>query len=901
MKTNKIAVLVRFLLVLAWGALATAYAVATDPWIDRGYLYRMAITNLNPADPTKPLTDFPVVIAITNSYWLNAYYSDGSDITFAGVDGQQLFHEIEFYNRTSGKSTLQAWVCLPTFSNKTTIYIYWRNLNVPLVFAGSNSTQALSGNFASLITPSIYNNVWDTDFLSVHHFSEVSGLGRDSTVYGTHVTSVGTNIYSNVPGLWINTAGSQPRGYLSSNRLFATPAGYANVSGVSLSAFNNKPGTVPYDRFYSNGSITHSLWMRFQSYPSNANYFHPSTGTWVGSSNGLRTGLFTLNRAWGFPNGKDGYGGLLLQNTNGNHNAFHRQQQMTGASAFYLTNTNLGPVGGPYETWLKYDVTALHDLVANRVALQLYQNTLMIKSNYVTPSAETGSTLGGITLMGVTTEYLPDASYGATPNAYFDEYRLSAIQRPSNWVLNEYSNVVSTTNMAVFNGLSGDTQESLLYILVSNYNAFGSPVVGGSVTLGVDLATLVVPERPPQFVLTNTWILTNTNAAWGIVSNIIYTSDTNDYRVTFSGLPAGVCRAQILSTSSAADTGLSKPFFFVVGTEATYDLSRFSIKQTNTGFILDLFSGYDGGAARPTDTKFWRDNVQYTGMIPLGGNRYLDTNDLYYDETRTYRTWIQYSNVTYYSNYWGVAPGKKSVTNRISAAGADDARMLLNFEMAAQFPSGTLAADADYTLAFPTDQVGVDGYRQMVIDDGDGVYANFSQPVSLRLKVRIAGGYVTVPGTTKRVILSEASRLTLGYWDGLQWNALSTTVTPFADRVELKSAISREGRVALMFNDGSSAGVDAFRLRNRMLVPGSTDPSYCSMLFSWNKKVDEKATLSIYTQSGRLIFQRKDMLDPFWFWDGRGTDGTLAAPGVYLYAVIVGTKAYRGSLVVMGQ
>jgi hypothetical protein len=944
---------VRFALLWALLSIAALQAALSDPWIDRGYLYRIAITNLFPASPTPILNDFPVLIAITNASWLKASDSSGGDITFAGVDGQQLFHEIEFYDWSGGFANLQAWVCLPTFSNNTTIYMYWKNPGPSLVFSGSNTTYALATTLPSLTNADIFTNTWDSNFLTVMHFGETTALPRprrDSSRYKTTATTeMGSNIaystvnitYSNmvvspsyivtsaVPytnteqaqGIGIgqiNTVGWLG-GLISTNVKFNTPGGgkaTASTRGVFIDAFNNKPGTSPaYDAYMGSRNVTASLWVRWLDYPTNQLFIRGQTTPTSGWSNFTASNLTYLNVMTMKRNGDHtGAGGSDMQLgfkasmvSNGNiwngmPRVRHLSQGTDGAPLMAVTNiTNIG-APGPYSTWIRYATTGT--FINDRVTVTNYVNHALSYGLALTGPVLPTTTMLGVYLAGVDSDYVAStaSNYYFTPRMVFDEFRMSVGVRSSNWLQTEYWNVVASSNMAASNGLDAASVENLLTGAVTNFNAFGSPAAGGHVRLGLDAASLIIPEYPATFLTNVAWLVTNTTTGWSNVTNLVYAGPTNDYSWIQSNLTAGYYRISALLTSSVADQGAARAYTLVVGSEPTYDLSRFSIVQTNTGFVLDLFSGYDGGAARPTGVTFTRDGVAYAKMAALPGNRYLDTNDLFYDDSVAYRAEIQYSNYLYYSNYLRVTALKRTVTNLITASGDDASRQLLNLELAAQFPSGGLSTDRDYVLSFPPDVVGIDGYRQMVIDDGDGLYGNFSQPVGVRLKVRVSGGYVLVPGTSKRVVLAEASRLTLGYWDGFQWNALSTSMVPYSNRVEVHSSISREGRIALMFNEGSSAAVDPFRLRNRMLVPGSADSTYNTMLFSWNKTTSEAATLSIYSQSGRLVFQKKNMLDPLWIWDGRGNDGQLVPAGVYLYAATVGAaRVYRGSLVVMGQ
>jgi hypothetical protein len=127
-----------------------------------GWSYRKKIT-IHSSKVEDDLTDFPVLIGITDTDLKNKAQSDGDDIFFTASDGKtKLDHEIESYISATGE--LIAWVRIPSLSSTvdTVFYMYYNNSDA-----------------ANQENP---EGVWDTDFLGVWHMSETgTGTRYDST------------------------------------------------------------------------------------------------------------------------------------------------------------------------------------------------------------------------------------------------------------------------------------------------------------------------------------------------------------------------------------------------------------------------------------------------------------------------------------------------------------------------------------------------------------------------------------------------------------------------------------------------------------------------------------------------------------------------------------------------
>ncbi|UCE38691.1 MAG: DUF2341 domain-containing protein, partial [Thermoplasmata archaeon] len=136
------------------------------------WLYRKPIT-INSSKVTSDLTNFPVLVDITDSDLASEARSDGYDIAFWGSDGSPLDHEIENY--TSGSGKLVAWVRIPSLSSSsdTTFYMYYGNSDI------TSPTENPTG-------------VWDSNYVGVWHLNETgTGTRYDSTSYSNDGTPSG--------------------------------------------------------------------------------------------------------------------------------------------------------------------------------------------------------------------------------------------------------------------------------------------------------------------------------------------------------------------------------------------------------------------------------------------------------------------------------------------------------------------------------------------------------------------------------------------------------------------------------------------------------------------------------------------------------------------------------------
>ena len=146
-----------------------------------GWNYRKPIT-IDFTKVSATLTNFPVLISLTDVDLQSKAQSTGNDIVFTSSDGTtKLSHEIEKYDSATG--TLVAWIKVPSLSStaNTVLYMYYGNA------AAANQQNAV--------------NTWDANFKAVWHLSQdPGGTGaqmKDSTVNANHGTSAGAMTSAN--------------------------------------------------------------------------------------------------------------------------------------------------------------------------------------------------------------------------------------------------------------------------------------------------------------------------------------------------------------------------------------------------------------------------------------------------------------------------------------------------------------------------------------------------------------------------------------------------------------------------------------------------------------------------------------------------------------------------------
>ena len=161
------------------------YVRGGGAWWNTNWQYRKSIT-INHTMVSANLTNFPMLVSITDSNLAAYAQSNGNDIAFTDYAGNKLNHEIEFYNSATG--TLVAWVNVPALSSvsDTVLYMYYGN-------PSAVNQQNVSGT-------------WDSNYVMVQHLNQATGSFIDSTGYSNNCVPYG-GVSENVTGKIDGAAG----------------------------------------------------------------------------------------------------------------------------------------------------------------------------------------------------------------------------------------------------------------------------------------------------------------------------------------------------------------------------------------------------------------------------------------------------------------------------------------------------------------------------------------------------------------------------------------------------------------------------------------------------------------------------------------------------------------------
>ncbi|MFH1062908.1 MAG: DUF2341 domain-containing protein [Candidatus Omnitrophota bacterium] len=184
------------------------------------------------------LTNFPVLISITDTALRDNARSDGFDIVFTASDGNtKLDHEIESFDKTTG--ILVAWVKIPSLlsSADTKIYMYYGN-------SAASDQQNKSG-------------VWDTSYKGVWHLnndpSATAPQEKDSTSNNNAMTSYGTMTNTDL----IDAKIGKGIDFDGSNDYFkkTSPVGVGTPGDYTISAwFNYISSPASYSTIYDHNN-----------------------------------------------------------------------------------------------------------------------------------------------------------------------------------------------------------------------------------------------------------------------------------------------------------------------------------------------------------------------------------------------------------------------------------------------------------------------------------------------------------------------------------------------------------------------------------------------------------------------------------------------------------------------
>src|SRR5581483_214807 len=204
-------------------------------WFQTGgsWAYRKAVfINHTQVSGSTPLSNFPVLISLTDPNLQAFAKADASDMVFTSLDAvTKLNHEIDSFNPSTGQ--LSAWVSIPSLSpsTDTVLYLYYGN---PSALPQQNPA-----------------GVWDANFGAVYHFSNAAA---DSTSQnnGAAVGSI-----PSAPGL----IGSAASAAFSSSRYFdlGAAAGVQPRHTGTFQAWINPAALAVYNTFLANGAVATDL------------------------------------------------------------------------------------------------------------------------------------------------------------------------------------------------------------------------------------------------------------------------------------------------------------------------------------------------------------------------------------------------------------------------------------------------------------------------------------------------------------------------------------------------------------------------------------------------------------------------------------------------------------------
>lgn len=240
-------------------------------WYNSSWQYRMNIT-LSYTQVNSTLTNYPLLVDLTNSALINSTQTNGQDFVFTDVNNTKLDHQIEYYNSITGHLT--AWVRIPLLSTTTdtTIFMYYGNPTIP-------DQQNTTG-------------VWDSNYLAVLHLNDGPTQCNDSTTNGNNGTLSGnvTQLQGKIGGAYSFTGGNVtlPR-VLTSQTQFTFSAWIFAQSGARYfisewSPTNNQGAFVQVAgdsqvQMYINGIMV--------SQPVSLNQWHYVVGTFDGTTASL--------------------------------------------------------------------------------------------------------------------------------------------------------------------------------------------------------------------------------------------------------------------------------------------------------------------------------------------------------------------------------------------------------------------------------------------------------------------------------------------------------------------------------------------------------------------------------------------------------------------------------------
>jgi len=226
---------------------------ADAAWYSGSYSYRKAIV-IDSAQVDATLTDFPVLINLSDSDLASKALSTGADIVFTSSNGTtKLAHEIEEYTSSNGE--LWAWVKVPSLSSSadTTIYMYY-------------------GGPPGEEDPA---EVWTNGYAGVWHLKEDGNTTAGGYPDSTSNSNDGTGVSM--------TSSSDVTGQISRGQNFDGSADYIDLGSSSP--------------FRQTSAITYSYWTNIPTGSSGGHVMGTAVSGGHGSG-GMNNTTGTINFSW---------------------------------------------------------------------------------------------------------------------------------------------------------------------------------------------------------------------------------------------------------------------------------------------------------------------------------------------------------------------------------------------------------------------------------------------------------------------------------------------------------------------------------------------------------------------------------------------------------------------------
>ncbi len=243
----------------------------SSTWWNSNWGYRKLVT-INSSQVDADLTNFPILINITDTDLRDYAQNDGDDIAFVlySDNTKQLNHEIERYNGTTGE--LYAWVNITSLSSTddTKIWMYYNN-------SDCSSQQNPTG-------------VWDSNYKMVQHMQNAT----TSTVEDSTSTGItGTKGSANNPD--------------ECNGMIYKAQDFDTISEIITWADNAVWTFTPVT-----DSRTFSLWIYPTAFPTNDGYY---ASFFTGDQGGYGSGYNKYRFGWNQETGTHYLRGMVASST----------------------------------------------------------------------------------------------------------------------------------------------------------------------------------------------------------------------------------------------------------------------------------------------------------------------------------------------------------------------------------------------------------------------------------------------------------------------------------------------------------------------------------------------------------------------------------------------------------